>query len=206
MEYLASRPSDCNRSPTQAKAKQMKTPRYSLRTLLVGVAIVAAYFPLGMLYHRWFSTEYSPYYVSTVLASKISNGDSVNEVASYFSSQRSLTDAERIDMQSIPGTFGGASRVIEDGDECYSFSTHGRSGIVAQFRDGRLINLPNESYSDLPLLAEMNGYSLPSPILRFGFLPLYLILVACIALLLASRHWILGTRGSGYSLAGNRGG
>ena len=186
--------------PTQTKDKLMKNRRYSLRTLLIATAVFAAYFPVARLYHLWFATAHDSYYVTSVLASEIHNGDTVAEVATHFASQRLLTDAEENAFKNIPGTFGGTNRTIDDGDTCYSFSTHGGSSVLMQFRDGQLINLPNESYSDAALLAEMNGYSLPNPVLLYGVLPFYLIFVACIALILSSGRWLRRSRGSDNSL------
>ncbi|QDS92225.1 hypothetical protein FF011L_09620 [Roseimaritima multifibrata] len=179
----------------------MNRHRYLARTLLIAVAVIVAYFPLAKLYHLWFTSEYSSYYVTSLLASEIHNGDSVDEVATHFASQRFLTASEIDVMKDIPDTFGGTERPMEDGDTYYCFSTYSGESIFAQFRDGRLVGLPNECYEDLPLLAEINGFSLPNPIFRFGFWPLYLIGIICIWLFLVSRCWIRRPGSSGQSLA-----
>lgn len=164
-------------------------------------AIVAAYFPLAKLYHSWFTTTYDSYYVTSVLASKIHNGDSVDDVSTHFESRQILSDADTNAMQNITEIWGSNNLTMEDADQYYRFSTRGGASAYMQFRDGRLVNLSNNNYSDARRIAEMNDYSFPNPIFRFGLLPIYLILVTCIALMLAARRWFQHSSGSNHSLA-----
>lgn len=192
--------------PTHFEAKLMSTHRYSLRSLLIATAIVSAYFPLAKLYHSWFTTTYDSYYVTSVLASKIHNGDSVDAVATHFASYRILRDTDSNDMQNVNEIWGSNNLTREDTDQYYHFSTRGGAGAYLQFRDGRLANMTNSSYSDASRIAVMNHDSIPNPILRLGLFPIYLILVACVALILASRQWIQRSSGSNHSLAAQNGG
>ena len=160
--------------------------RYSVRTLIVVVTLVAVYFPLARFYDSWYTSKYGEYYTSNVLGFKIHNGDSLNQVASHFGSYQavghdhhfpaiSMTIAELCARNNWP---------VEEGDQFYRFSTPGGDGgTYLQFRNNKLINLKNSDYADAGLLAKMNGFSLPHPALTLGFLPLYLTTVLSLAIL-----------------------
>lgn len=142
------------------------------------MAVVSAYFPLASLYDDWLSTAYDGYYVNAILASHIRNGDSIDKVASHFSSFRLLGGADKNDMENVAGIWKSNRLTIEKGDQIYHFATSGGSGAYLQFRDGGLINLSNKAYLDETGIARQNGYPFPNWILRVGFFPLYIALVA----------------------------
>ncbi|MFN3192841.1 MAG: hypothetical protein ACE361_20190 [Aureliella sp.] len=152
----------------------MKLGRFSLRTLLVLVTVVSAYFPLAGLFDDWISTTYDGYYVNSILASHIQNGDSIDEVASHFSAFRPIGDTDKIDMENVSRIWKSNRWTIEEEDQIYHFGTLGGSGTYLQFRGGRLINLNNKPYRDELGIAKQNGYPFPNWILRYGFFPLYI--------------------------------
>lgn len=151
--------------------------RYSLRTLILWLTLVAVYFPLAQLYDSWFASKYGQYYISNVLGFKIRNGDTFNRVASFFGSSQLVGPDHQLGMMSIKELCASNNWPIEEDDQFYRFSIRGGSAVYLQFRDNRLINLKNSTYTDASLLASMGGYSLPHPALTLGFLPLYAIIV-----------------------------
>ena len=164
--------------------------QYSLRTLIVAVVVVAAYFPLARIYHSWFTKTYRQFYLTSVLGSKIHDGDSVGDVARHFDSHRLLSSLSSNDARTIKylTEYCGLHNLrIEEHDEFHSFSIS-RGGVDLQFRDGKLVNLQNNLYIDVRKLSQMNDYPLPNPMLSFGFWPLYLILTVCIVLLFSWLH------------------
>jgi hypothetical protein len=76
--------------------------RYSLRTLILWLTLVAVYFPLAQLYDSWFASKYGQYYISNVLGCKIRNGDSFNRVASFFGSSQMVGPDHQLGMMTNP--------------------------------------------------------------------------------------------------------
>jgi hypothetical protein len=161
--------------------------QYSLRMLIVVVAVVAAYFPLARIYHSWFTKTYGSYYIASVIGSKIHDGDSIADVARHFDTHRLLTKSDTRHMKNITEFCNRNNLPIEECDEFHTFSVS-TGGVDLQFRDGRLVNLQNNLYSDAAKLSQINSYSLPNPILAFGFLPLYFVLLTCILLVYLWLH------------------
>lgn len=162
--------------------------RYSVRALILVLTLVAVYFPLARLYDSWFASTYGEYYTANVLGFRIHNGDSFRRVASYFGSHRPVGRDHQLGLISIEELCASNNLPIEEGDQFYRFSTPGSdSGVYLQFRDDKLINLTNTTYSNANSLARMNGNALPHPALTHGFLPLYLITVLVVTLLYSFR-------------------
>jgi hypothetical protein len=112
--------------------------------------------------------------VSRVLASEIYNGDSVGDVAKHFRSHHLITPDDEQLSQSIRDVWGQhGDWSIEDSDQFFHFAVPG-AGANLQFRKGKLVNLQNSAYRDARKLAQLNGYSLPNPLLKFGIMPYYL--------------------------------
>ncbi len=155
----------------------MNQGRFSLRTLLVLMAVVSAYFPLANLFDNWVSTTYGEHYVNSILASRIQNGDSIDTVASHFSSFRLLDDSDTNDMENVTRIWTSNRWTMKNDDQIYYFETLGGSGTYLQFSDGRLINLSNKAHRDERGIAKMNAYPFPNWIVRCGFFPLYILLV-----------------------------
>ena len=173
---------DPERSATILTTTLMMFYQYSLRMLIVAIAIVAAYFPLARIYHSWFTKTYGPYYVASVLGSKIHDGDSVADVARHFDSHRLLSNNDARQMKNVTEFCSRNNLRIEEQDVFHTFAIS-RGGVDLQFRDGKLVNLQNNLYSDALKLSQMNNYPLPNPMLSFGFLPLYLFVAVCIVVL-----------------------
>lgn len=155
----------------------MNPGRFSLRTLMLLVAVVSAYFPLANLFDAWMTTTYDKYYVNSILAHQIKNGDSIDTVASHFWSHRLLDDSDSHDMKNVTDIWTSNRWMIEKDDQLYYFGTLGGAGTYLQFRDDRLINLSNKAHRDEVGIAKMNAYPFPTWVVRFGFLPLYFLLV-----------------------------
>jgi hypothetical protein len=117
------------------------------------------------------------------LGFEIRNGDSFNRVASHFGSHRLVGRDHQLAMISIAELWASNNWPIEEGDQFCRFSIPGGDGVYLQFRNNRLINLKNSTYTDARLLAKMSGSSLPHPALTRGFLPLYLITVLILVFL-----------------------
>ena len=156
----------------------MNRCRSSLQKLLLFVTVFSAYFSLANLFDAWVSTTYDGYYVNSILAHHIKNGDSINTIASHFSSYRLLDDNDSHDMKNVTDIWTSNRRRIEKEDRLYHFGTWGGAEKYLQFRDDRLINLSNKAYRDEIGIAKKNPYPFPTWVVRFGFLALYCLLVS----------------------------
>ena len=178
----------------------MHLPRYTLRTFLVCVALVALYFPCAQCYRVWLSANYGQHYVDTILYSKIYDGELVQNVGKHFDEVRLVTHEHTQDTKVITNIWSNRGWRIEKEDKFYFMSTTKGYGCYFQFRDDRLINHLNTDYKDFEANAAQNGYSLPHRSLRFGVWPFYLSLSA-IALLANQQlsQWLRSRRATSSS-------
>jgi hypothetical protein len=162
----------------------MFVSRYSIRTLLVAVTLVAAYFPCAKTYHSWFVNKYAGYYNGS-LVSQVQNGDSINDVSELFDSMRLLTPADEHDMRNIASVWASQKLDIEEGDQLFHFSCVSGHGVYLQFRDGRLVNFPNGAYKDARKLAEINNDPIPHALLLMGVWPYYVVCIGFASVMFA---------------------
>ncbi len=155
----------------------MNRARSSLRNMLLATVFLA-YFPLANLFDAWVPTTYDGYYVNSILAHHIKNGDSINTIVSHFSSYRLLDENDNHDMKNVTDIWTSNRWRIEKDDRLYYFGTWGGAETYLQFRDDRLINLSNKAYRDEIGIAKKNSYPFPTWVVRFGFQALYCLLVS----------------------------
>ena len=96
-------------------------PRFSLRTLLIAVALVAAYFPCSELYVSWvykrLEANHGYHYVLMLLHSEFRNGDSLHEVATRFENVRLLSANNTQEMENIRNIWAMKKLTIEVDDQ-----------------------------------------------------------------------------------------
>ena len=127
----------------------MQLHQFSIRKLLIVIALVAFYFPYEKSYRRWLATNHGYSYVEAVLHSEVHEGDSLERVSSHFDSIRLLTplnDSEYLaNLATICSRKGLA---VLKNDEFYRLSVTSGPSAYLQFRNRRLVNLWNTAYID----------------------------------------------------------
>ncbi len=127
----------------------MQLHQFSIRKLLIVIALVASYFPYEKSYHKWLARNHGCSYVEAVLTSQLREGDSLELVASHFDSIRLLettTDSEYLsNLSAICSRKGFA--ILED-DEFYRLAVASGPGAYLQFRNRRLVNIWNSAWID----------------------------------------------------------
>lgn len=127
----------------------MQLRQFSMRTLLLLVAMGALYFPSEKVYRTWLSRNHTFSYVEAVLHSELTEGDSFKSVASHFTSNRLLTHpADTEYISNLSAICSKKGMAIMDKDEFYHLSIGDGSGAYLQFRDKKLVNLWNTAYID----------------------------------------------------------
>ncbi len=158
----------------------MPAPQYSLRTFLIFVAFVAAYFLCSQVYNTWYDSlirsNHSFHYVELVLAAKLRNGDTLQDVSAHFDNVRLVTANDVHVNRNIATVWGNKGLTIAKGDQFYFCSVSTGAGGYLQFRQDKLVNLWNTAYSTPGNLmkAQPGQMTRPNQLLALGFLPGYL--------------------------------
>ena len=159
-------------------------PQYSLRGLLVFIAVVAAYFPCSQIYNAWcqsrIRSNHSYHYVELVLLTKLRNGQTLQDVSAHFDDVRLVTANDVHVNRNIARVWGNKGLTIAKGDQFYFCSVSAGAGGYLQFRQGKLVNLWNTAYTTPGNLmkAQPGQMTRPSQLLTYGFLFGYFALVA----------------------------
>ena len=154
---------------------------YSIRTLLVAIAIVAAYFPMRDVYATWrrarLQTTHQIFSDYETLA-MIHEGDSVQDVTRYYPMLSSVP-SNTAPWTTVANGLQSAGQSVQPSDEFYRYTLReeGMYGYL-QFRDAKLVNHPDAVFSDPIANAARNGAALPAIFDRIGFFPIYLVMAA----------------------------
>ena len=127
----------------------MKLHQFSIRKMLLVIALVASFFPCETLFRRWLATNHGYSYVEAVLHSEVHEGDSLERVSSHFDSIRLLTPLN--DSEYLTNLVMICSRkglAVLKNDEFYRLSVTSGPSAYLQFRNRRLVNLWNTAYID----------------------------------------------------------
>ena len=128
----------------------MKLPQFSIRTLLILVALVAFYFPFDKAYRKWLARNHGGSYVAAVLHSELHEGDNLDSVAAHFDSIRLLTPSTDNDyLLNLAAICSRKGLSIQEFDEFYRVSVSSGPGAYLQFRNRKLVNLWNTAYIDM---------------------------------------------------------
>ena len=146
--------------------------RFSIRTLLVVLAVVAIYFP----YERWrrqhLRASYNIYYISENLIA-ISEGDSVKSVSDRFTTLIEVEPKPVLVRNLGLDDFGPTDTLYRyPFDSIYSGYLH--------FRDGKLASYPEPFHSDPVAMTRATGGKIPTETERMSSLLIYLTVVFAI--------------------------
>jgi hypothetical protein len=157
----------------------MSSSQYSMRTLLIFVAVVAMYFPCAQVYDAWFHSRtrsnHSFHYVEMVLLTELRNGDTLAQVGKHFDNTKLVTPADVQTNTNIRTVWGNKGLPILPGDQFYFFSLSTGAGCHLQFRQGTLVNLWNTAYTSV--VRDPRQLTRPNQFLAFGFFLGYLMVV-----------------------------
>ncbi|MFT7634058.1 MAG: hypothetical protein ACI87E_005117 [Mariniblastus sp.] len=166
---------------------------FGIPTLLVVIALVAAFFPFDAFYRDWFRASYSGYHIHSVLGHRVTNGDSFEYVSGLFDWSEARTEQW---TQKHYAPFPD----YEAGDEYHVFHV-GEDNVRAffQFRGGLVVNHNNSLFhTPYPAVQHLNDKA-PILLFRYGALPVYALLVALagiafrlVTYLVKGRHRIAG--------------
>jgi hypothetical protein len=154
---------------------------FSLKTLLLAIAVVAVYFPLREIYDSWRRHRlqethqiFSDYETLAIL----NEGDSVQDVTRHYP-MLSAVEPNTPAWDNIANGFQSAKLSVEATDAFYQYTLNeeGMYGYL-HFRNGKLINHPKDVFADPVANAIRSGVSLPGFFDRMGFFPIYFATIA----------------------------
>lgn len=165
--------------------------RFSLRTLLAALAVIAMCLAAQRAYRDWYARNYPAFYISTVVHTRIRNGESLPAVLRRFDSMRPVEGAA--ELATLQRVWRQNGWRIEERDEFFHFSIGSRHGAWIQFRGGHVVNAPGGAH-DLDQIAQLNNYPAPPIWLRYGVWPFCILLAAAVLLMGALRRAFLSRR------------
>jgi hypothetical protein len=156
--------------------------RFSIRTLLLIVALAAVCLTVHRLYQRWYLQNYSMYSLFVLLGTQVHNGDTFVDVARHFEK------AVKMDLDNDPKAMRWESTILP-GDEIWNF-WYSRFRVNLQFRDGRVVNFQPSIFSDADALAKRAQELIPPWWLRPGVWPFCMLLFiaeSCVLVLMEKK-------------------
>ena len=164
----------------------MPTFSFSIRTLLLMVAVVAIYFPIRDIYEPWRRRRLQvshPIFSDFESLASITEGDSVSVVARHYPMLEAV-EPNTPSWQNLARQFESSGMRVENTDEFYEYTIHGVGNFgYLQFRDGNLVNHPQEVFADPMANAIGNKSALPGLLDRMGVWPIYLPVAAAFSAL-----------------------
>ena len=165
--------------------------RFSISTLLLLVLLVAAYFPISVLFEPWQRTRIAskhPRYAHITKFFKLREGDSYEDALSVFPSLSFVAPNadDRIYFEKLDKLVTG--KELPKDVELYHYNSHGVVGTLT-FRDGKLAR--KTIVDDNPAIAAQKRLITPSLWFRSGILPIYTVIASFIFAawtLAGSRH------------------
>ena len=146
--------------------------RFGIRTLLVALTLIAAFFPFRNYFNRSLRASYPGFHLHRTLA-RVTNGDSFEYVSSLY-------DKSVVAPEPKPNFTLGAGRKPDDE---YFFCYVDNFYIWYQFRNGRVVNADGSlPYSRI---RQIFDESTPNLFFRFGAVPPYIAI-----LLFGATAWI----------------
>jgi len=161
--------------------------RFSIATLLLVTMLVAAYFPLKILFEPWQRSRIAsqhPLYATQIQLSQLRNGDST-EVASGIFPALSFVEPDSDDLVKLEKMAIMLGKPIPKNADFYRYNSHGLDGML-MFRNGKLVK---PDHSDDPVSIKQQRLITPSLWFRSGILPAYT-LIASITIL----AWVVARR------------
>jgi hypothetical protein len=155
--------------------------QFSLRTLIVSLLLVAICLATNRAYRRWYAHKYPSHYLYSVLRDQIHDGDTFEHVARYFE-RAEQTD---FDARNVRNVWSTRPWPIQPGDDIWHFR-NASSGVLIQFRDGRVVNHPTSDYAEPDRIAQMNHHPVPPLFLHYGIWPYCLLVQAAGGLILVA--------------------
>ena len=121
----------------------MKFPQYSLRSFLVVVALVAAYFPCHRIYlssyRSWLVHNHGLLYIDIIRNSELRNGDTLQEVRRHFDKMQMVTDLNAAQMKEIVAKRVQLKMTMLEDDQFFHGSLANGEGMDLQFRDRKSV-------------------------------------------------------------------
>ncbi len=148
--------------------------RFGIRTLLLALTLVAAFFPFRNFYNDWFRDSFSAFHLHDALAHRVSDGDSFDDVSSLFDrSQPHTEDWVRNHLRPLLN--------YEPADEYYVFLMDSSIvGAFFQFRDDVVVNHDNSKFRVPFSTVKLLNDTEPHFAFRNGPIPVYAALVFCV--------------------------
>jgi hypothetical protein len=159
----------------------LKHLQFSIRTLLLIVLLVAICLATNRTYVRWYAHKYPSHYIYSVCRDQIRDGDTFKHVAQYFE-RAEQTDFAAPNARNVWST---RPWTIRPGDDIWHFHNKS-SGVLIQFRDGRVVNHPTSDYADIDRMAQQNHHPVPPFFFCYGVWPFCLFVVAVGGLILVA--------------------
>jgi len=147
-------------------------PQFSIRTLLIGVLLIALCLASARAFNYWYAHKYTAHNLFSHLHDRIHNGDTFQKVVRYFKT----TEKVESTTPYVQKLWSARSWDIQPGDEIWRFGERS-NGVYLQFRDGRLINHSNSDYANPDQVARLNGDSVPPMFFRYGVWPLCIVIL-----------------------------
>ena len=146
--------------------------RFSIRTLLVIIAVVAIYFPYEQWRRQHLRASYNIFYISENLIA-ISEGDSVESVSARFTTF--------IEVEPKPVLVQNLG-LIEFGpeDTLYRYPFDSTYYGFLHFRDGKLASYQKPFHTDPVAMTQATGGKIPTEAERMSSLSIYLMFVFAI--------------------------
>jgi hypothetical protein len=141
----------------------MRRFRFSIRTALAVIAVLAVFLTVRRVYLAWFERTYSAYHLVDVLRTNVRNGDTIEQVKRHFHQVRPIDEAQMRTFREICQSRGWQ---IAEGDEIMQFTDTNNHGIMLQFRDGKLINHQPTDFSHPSPFSKLNSYRHPNWFVR----------------------------------------
>jgi hypothetical protein len=142
--------------------------QFSIRTLLLLVALAAVCLTIHRVYQFWYVRYYPYHSLQTLVGTQVHNGDTFQEVARHFKK------AEKVDFDNEPRVqmvWNSRGWAVLPGDEVWRFQHSARNGTVLQFREGRVVNFQSSDHADPDANARLNRAPVPPRLLRRGVWP-----------------------------------
>ncbi len=149
----------------------MPRSQFSIRTLLLLVALTAVCLSIHRVYQSWYVQSYTLHSLHSFLSTGINNGDSFDKVAGHFETAAKVDIASNDQVRDLWKYKGWA---IQPHDEIWHFIYSKGRGVWIQFRDGRVVNFRASDFADPDRNARVNREPVPPLLLRHGIWPLCL--------------------------------
>src|SRR4029079_16440705 len=142
--------------------------QFSIRTLLLMVALAAVCLTIHRVYQHWYVRYYPLHSLHTLIGTQMHNADTFQEVARHFKK------AEKVDFKNDPKIqmlWNARGWTVLPGDEIWRFWHSARNSALFQFRDGRVVNLQPRDHAARDANARLNRAPVPPKLLRHGVWP-----------------------------------